>query len=202
MSRRFLTTLLCFFLFGATRGQGGQGGSAATHTNASFTGNGVIGGTGSGFVHAGSGKVVFGKTSYIEPEPSPEPDNDNTDNTSTDSNSSNKTTPPDKKENSNNTTPSDNKENSNNTIISGNKENSSKTVKTNTGKALVSSVNANGLVVTVSPVVQNTEEQNKADPKLPQIYQLDITDAGIPVTDLKGNPVKVVFPFTDRKSVV
>ena len=182
------------------KGQGGQGGSAATHTNASFTGNGVIGGTGSGFVHAGSGKVVFGKTSYIEPEPSPEPDNDNTDNTSTDSNSSNKTTPPDKKENSNNTTPSDNKENSNNTIISGNKENSSKTVKTNTGKALVSSVNANGLVVTVTPVVRSTEEQNKADPKLPQIYQLDVTNAGIPVTDLKGNPVKVTFPFTVPES--
>ena len=182
------------------KGQGGQGGSAATHTNASFTGNGVIGGTGSGYVHAGSGKVVFGKTSYIEPEPSPEPDNDNTDNTSTDSNSSNKTTPPDKKENSNNTTPSDNKENSNNTIISGNKENSSKTVKTNTGKALVSSVNANGLVVTVTPVVRSTEEQNKADPKLPQIYQLDVTNAGIPVTDLKGNPVKVTFPFTVPES--
>lgn len=183
-------------------GQGGQGGSAATHTNASFTGNGVIGGTGSGFVHAGSGTVVFGKTSYIEPEPtpSPEPDNENTDNTSTDSNGSNKTTPSDNKENNNNTTPSVNKENSNNTIISGNKETSIKTVKTKTGKALVSSVNDNGLVVTVSPVVKNTEEQNKADPKLPQIYQLDVTNAGIPVTDLKGNPVKVTFPFTVPES--
>ena len=43
-------------------------------------------------------------------------------------------------------------------------------------------------------------KENKADPKLPQIYQLDVTNAGIPVTDLKGNPVKVTFPFTVPES--
>ena len=153
-------------------GRGGQGGSAATHTNASFTGNGVIGGTGSGSVQAGNGTVVFGKASYIEPDPtpSPDPDNDNTGNTSTDSKSSKAAVSDIKK------------------------------LKTNTGNAFVSSASTGSLVVTVSPVVQNAEEQNKADPKIPQIYKLAVTNAGVPVTDLSGNPVKVSFPFTIPES--
>lgn len=54
--------------------------------------------------------------------------------------------------------------------------------------------------MTVSPVVQNAEEQNKADPKCPQIYKLAVTNAGVPVTDLRGNPVKATFPFTVPES--
>lgn len=63
-------------------GQGGQGGSAVTHTSASLTGSGVIGGPGSGSVKAGTGKVIFGDTSYTEPDPdpSPKPDNNNNNN--------------------------------------------------------------------------------------------------------------------------
>ena len=159
-------------------GRGGQGGSAATHTNASFTGNGVIGSTGSGSVQAGNGKVIFGKASYTEPEPtpSPDPENNNTGNASTDSNGSSQAT------------------------VSDNKENVIKTLRTNTGTTYVSSVSAGKLVVTVSPVVQNAEEQNKADPKCPQIYKLAVTNAGVPVTDLRGNPVKAAFPFTVPES--
>ena len=159
-------------------GRGGQGGSAATHTNASFTGNGVIGSTGSGSVQAGNGKVIFGKASYTEPEPtpSPDPENNNTGNASTDSNGSSKIT------------------------VSDNKESVIKTLRTNTGTTSVSSFSAGKLVVTVSPVVQNAEEQNKADPKCPQIYKLAVTNTGVPVTDLRGNPVKAAFPFTVPES--
>ncbi len=159
-------------------GQGGQGGSAATHTNAAFTGNGVIGGPGSGSVQSGNGTVVFGKASYTDPEPtpSPKPDNNNTGNADTSISGSNKTT------------------------VSDNKANIIKTVKTNTGSVSGSSVNAGGLVVTVSPVKQNTEGQNKADPEFPQIYKLDVTNAGVPVTDLDGIRVKAVFPFTVPES--
>ena len=232
-------------------GRGGQGGSAATHTNASFTGNGVIGGTGSGSVQTGKGSVVFGKTSYTEPDPTPTPkpdDSTNTDNNKTtpsdnkdnnnnkttpsdnkDSNN-NKTTPSDNKDNNNNkTTPSDNKDNNNNktapsdnkgkdnnnnnnavpfdnngdnsiTKLFGNNRNNSKTVKTNNGKAYVSSVITNGLIVTVWLAAPDTEEQYKADPDLPHIWHLDVTYAGSPVTDLRGNPVKAVFPFTVPES--
>ena len=253
-------------------GKGGQGGSAATHTNAAFTGNGVIGGPGSGSVKAGKGTVVFEKTSYVAPDPTPDPKpNDDKNNTKPSDNkennnntkpsdnkeNNNNTKPSDNKENNNDTKPSDNKENNNNTKPSDNKENNSNTkpsdnkensndtkspdnntennndiksqdnnaenygntklsdnkendsdtklsdnagnvinrLKSKSVKAPVSSVNADGLVVTISPVDQNTEEQNQADPKSPQIWRLDVTREGVPVTDMTGNPVRAVFPF-------
>ncbi len=54
-------------------GKGGQGGSTTTHTGTSFTGNGELGGTGSGSVQAGDGKVIFGEKEDPEPTPTPEP---------------------------------------------------------------------------------------------------------------------------------
>ncbi|MBR3124006.1 MAG: hypothetical protein IKF42_01035, partial [Mogibacterium sp.] len=229
-------------------GQGGQGGSAATHTNAAFTGNGVIGGPGSGSVKAGKGTVVFEKTSYVAPDPTPDPkpnDDKNNIKPSDNKENNNNTKPSDNKENNNNTKPSDNKENSNDTKPSDNKENSNDTkapdnnaennndtkapdnnaenngntkpsdtgekdsdtelsgnkgnvinhLKSKAVKAPVSSVNAGGLIVTISPVDQNTKEQNQADPKSPQIWRLDVTGEGVPVTDLTGKPVRAVFPF-------
>lgn len=163
-------------------GQGGQGGSSATHTNAAFTGSGVIGGPGSGAVQAGKGAVIFTKASYTEPDPKPDPKPE-PDNTG--------------KENSTNKDINieNNKENKNDN----NKENN-RTVRTKTVKAAVSSAKSNGLVVTVTPVERNTDEQNKADPKAPQIWHLDITNAGVPATDLSGNPVRAVFPLAVPES--
>ena len=73
---------------------------------------------------------------------------------------------------------------------------SNRTAKTNTVKTAVSSAKANGLVVTVSLRDTKSEDQTEAESALPQIWHLDITNNGVPVTDFAGSPVKAVFPFT------
>lgn len=160
-------------------GQGGQGGSSATHTNAAFTGSGVIGGPGSGAVQAGKGAVIFTKASYTDPVPTPDPkpDPDNKGNTD------------DKKKDNN--SKENNKENS-----TDNRKENNRTARINTVKTAVASAKANGLVVTVSLRDTKSEDQSEAEPALPQIWHLDITNNGVPVTDFAGSPVKVLFPFT------
>ena len=206
-------------------GRGGQGGSAATHTNAAFTGNGVIGGPGSGSVQSGTGKVIFGKTSYVEPQPdpgpgptpgpdptptpdptpgpdptpdpapSPEPENGDSVDSDTGISDSGETTPDNNGNNSSTVIP-DNNGNNSNTKKPDDNANNRKTVRTSDGKITVTSVSTGGLVVTVSTVEQNTEDQNAVNKKLPQIWHLDVTDSGVHVTDLSENPIKAVLPFT------
>jgi hypothetical protein len=54
-----------------------QGGSASTHTDTSFTGSGVLGGSGAGSVQSGSGKVIFVKAASADPGPEDSGDGNN-----------------------------------------------------------------------------------------------------------------------------
>lgn len=146
-------------------GQGGQGGSSMTHTSASLTGSGVIGGPGSGSVKAGNGKVVFSNTSYKEPEPTPDPTPD----------PSPKPTPDPKPDN---------------------KGGKKKAARVNAQKAVASAVSAGGLVVSVYVLELAEEDAVKESQDMPRIWHLDVTDAGVPVENLTGNPVTVTIPFT------
>ena len=175
-------------------GQGGQGGATVTHTSSSITGSGVIGGPGSGSVKAGNGKVVYGKASYIEPDPDPVPDPD-------------PAPEPDKKENEgeNNNSSNNNNNNSNNSNNNNSnsntdnkKESNNKVIRTNTVKA--SAGNAAELIVTVSLNETSTEAASEVNTEAPQIWHLDVTYAGTPVTDLNGNSVRASFPFTVPES--
>lgn len=215
-------------------GQGGQGGSSITHTNASLTGSGIIGGPGSGSVKAGNGAVVFKKTASADPKPEPKPEpkpdpkpepkpdpkpdengngNNDSGNNNSDNNNSNSS------ENNNNS--SENNSSGNNDDINGNEnsddingnngesngKNEENGENSNTGskrsrvyrdysvKAVSSEARSEGLVVTIS-VLEPKEEALKDHPDMPQIWNLGVTKDGAPVTDLSGNAVKVVIPFT------
>lgn len=148
---------------------GGFGGSSNTHVSSSFTGSGVIGGPGSGYVTTGSGKVVYGT----------EPDHESDDQTSS---------------NPLHIVPA--------TYNSGTADTNTKTNKTNFNVA-ASAAGATGLVATVSLREPSAETASgkaaDADQNVPQIWQLAVTNAGVPVTDLKGTPVRVAVQFAVPK---
>ena len=149
---------------------GGFGGSSSTHTIASVTGSGVIGGPGSGNVQAGKGAVIYG-VKYVEPEPvKPEP------------------VDPDLKKPEQHDT-------DNGGANGGSRRRSARADSVKT----VTAVNGAGLDVIVSRL-ELTAEDAANHPDMPQIWQLSITDGGIPVTDLSGSPIEVAFPFTVPES--
>ena len=63
------------------------------------------------------------------------------------------------------------------------------------GSTVASAVRADGLIVTVTLRELISQELLEKKQELPQIWQLAVTEGGIPVTDLTGNPVTVRFPF-------
>lgn len=138
---------------------GGFGGSSNTHVSSSFTGSGVIGGPGSGYVTTGSGTVVYGTQTEESDPVNPEPVNPLP------------------------VVPA--------TYDSGN---GAVITKTNTGTGL-SEANTDALVVNLT--LRKPTAETPAG--TPQIWQLNVTKAGIPVTDLKGTPVRVTVPFTAPK---
>ena len=160
-------------------GMGGQAGSAASHTSATLTGSGIIGGNGSGSVKAGDGKVVYGVASITDPVTPVEPDNKDDDNGNGNGNNSNS---------------SGSINSSSNSIITtvNNSTNNTNTAKIVTATA----VKTSDLVVTVSLHEPLPEKAAGAKAETPQVWRLDVTKAGAAVTDLSGTPVKVTFPFT------
>ena len=137
-----------------------QGGSAATHTDTSFTGSGVLGGSGAGSVQAGSGKVIFGMS--VPAGPDPDDNGDGKDNTGTQ------------------------------------KDRTGRAVKPSRGDrrtAADPAVGADGLTVTVSLREDRDGQSSELSADLPQIYTLSVTKDGVPVFDLAGTTVKVIFPF-------
>ncbi|MBQ3428352.1 MAG: hypothetical protein IJH28_01100 [Mogibacterium sp.] len=66
--------------------------------------------------------------------------------------------------------------------------------KTNTG-AIVSGANTDALAVNVTL----RKPTAKTPAGAPQVWHLDVTKAGVPVTDLKETPVRVTVPFTAPK---
>ncbi|MBQ6621470.1 MAG: hypothetical protein IJH75_01385 [Mogibacterium sp.] len=145
-------------------GRGGQGGGSATHTTTSFTGSGVLGGTGAGSVKAGSGTtVIIGTSSPVTP---PDDPGDG------DGGGGNTDTRPAIRPVANN-----------------------RVVRTAAARTATSAAATDDLVVTVSVLEPTNEAPADTDPALPQLWQLTVTRAGTPITDLTGNAVRVVLPF-------
>lgn len=157
-------------------GRGGQGGSVITHTKTSITGAGVIGGSGAALAKTGTGKVVYGVAKT--PSEDPEPDDD-------------------EKENNNNKEKQKDKDTNNNKNKNSNdKKSSNSSGKNDSGKTQSYTSDSNGLVVTISVREPLSEDGSETEMDLPQLWNLDITEAGVPLTDLIGNAVEVAIPFT------
>lgn len=56
-------------------------------------------------------------------------------------------------------------------------------------------MNSDGFAVTVSLREPVKDDVAETDTEAPQIWQLTVTKAGMPVTDLAGNTVRASFPF-------
>ena len=193
-------------------GEGGQGGSSITHTTSSVTGSGVIGNPGSGFVNAGTNTVVYRNGDPIEEDPIQDPDDSGDDDDPADdnnnSNNNNNNTNNNSNNNGNNNNSGNGKTNNNNKKNAGNNNtnttdsdgNFTATGFTTDGgaadTATVSSVRTGSLVVTVTLLESLTDAASSAGKETPQIWQLEVTNNGTPVTDLTGKAAAVKFPFT------
>ena len=191
-------------------GEGGQGGSSITHTTSSVTGSGVIGNPGSGFVTTGTKTVVYSNGDPIEEDPIQDPDDSGDDDDPADDNSNSNNNNNNANNNSNNNGNNNNSgnRNSNNNNNAGRNErntadsdgNFTATGFTTDGgaadTATVSSVRTGGLVVTVTLLESLTDAASAAGKDTPQIWQLEVTSNGTPVTDLTGKAAAVKFPFT------
>ena len=197
-------------------GEGGQGGSSITHTTSSVTGSGVIGNPGSGFVTTGTKTVVYSNGNPVDDDPVQDPDdsgddddpadNDDDDNNNTNNNTNNNS--------NNNSNTNGNNNNSGNGKSNNNKKNAGNNNTNNADRngnfttagfttdggaadtATVSSVRTGGLVVTVTLLESLTDAASVAGKDTPQIWQLEVTSNGTPVTDLTGKAAAVKFPFT------
>ena len=191
-------------------GEGGQGGSSITHTTSSVTGSGVIGNPGSGFVTTGTKTVVYSNGDPIEEDPIQDPDDSGDDDDPADDNSNSNNNNNNANNNSNNNGNNNNSgnRNSNNNNNAGRNDrntadsdgNFTATGFTTDGgaadTATVSSVRTGGLVVTVTLLESLTDAASAAGKDTPQIWQLEVTSNGTPVTDLTGKAAAVKFPFT------
>ena len=192
-------------------GEGGQGGSSITHTTSSVTGSGVIGNPGSGFVTTGTKTVVYSNGDPVDDDPVQDPDDnpaDNDDDNNNTNNNTNNNSNNNSNNNGNNNNSGNRKSNNNNKKNAGNNtannadRNGNFTTAgytTDSGardSTNASSVRTGNVVVTVTLLESLTEAASSAGRESPQIWQLEVTSNGTPVTELTGKAAAVKFPFT------
>ena len=180
---------------------GGAGGSAITHTNTSYTGSGQLGGVGSSSVKGGTGSVIYGTAADPEPvkpdpiDPDPiDPDPIDTDPVNPDPVNPDPVNPDPVKPDPVNPDP----------VKPGpididpyvpkyTASELSKTQPTNDEPVITVSLLDLKKIGTIKDPVSSPSEVKR---KSPQIWRLTVMKADVPLTDLTGNPIKVVFKFT------